>query len=87
MTTFITVLPSSLAVGAVATPPAGEDAVGVTVEIAPLSVTCIASCPVSEEPPVLPVTGSEPLSLLLPIALFAAGVAATVWARRKPAHP
>lgn len=66
--------------------PMGDDAVDVNVEIAPLNRECLASCPVTEQPPALPVSGGEPLSLVLPLSLFVAGIVAAVWARRSSAR-
>lgn len=69
-----------------------EDGVGVTVEITPLpTATCTVDC---SPPPGagpgspgggLPVTGGEIASVLLAVALVAAGLTATVWGRwRRP---
>lgn len=73
-----------------AAPPVGEGEVSVSVDITPNITDCLASCPVEQQPPAtpaLPVTGAEPVSLLLPAALVIAGLIATVWARRKPERP
>lgn len=84
----MTALPTALSPFLAAVPPVGDDSVGVYVEIAPNSVGCVTDCVVntpSSPPPPLAVTGAEPLSLALPVALLLAGIAATIWARRKPA--
>ena len=65
----------------------GDDAVDVVVEISPIDTECLESCPVIEQPPALPVTGGEPLSIALPLALFLAGIATVLWVRRPSVRP
>jgi hypothetical protein len=57
-----------------------DDTVGVTVEITPLESTCTVDC-AAPLPPSLPVTGGEPLSILLPVALLVIGVVSVVVSR------
>lgn len=71
-----------------------DDGVGVTVEITPLpTATCTVDC---SPPPGagpggpaggLPATGGEIASVLLAVALVAAGLTATVWARWRRREP
>ncbi|MFG6402184.1 hypothetical protein [Microbacterium sp. P04] len=72
---------SSAIVSLSTAPPAGDDSIGVFVEISPIDTSCTVDCAV-DQPPALPVTGGEPLSILLPVALLLAGVAAMIWSRR-----
>lgn len=69
-----------------AVPAEDQGAVGVTVEITPRETQCTVGCggdsPGDPSTP-LPLTGSEPVSIALAVALLLAGAVTAVVARRR----